>query len=576
MSERNRKANTNIGSLLDEGMRRHMAGDLAGAAGLYERVLKVSPDNADALNLLGVAALQGGAPDRAAALLRRAVALDGRHPGYLNNLGQALDAQGEVAAALDSYRAALALAPGDPRCLNNIGLALSRMGDFAGALEAATAAAEADPSNSEYHHNVGATLLDMGRADEAQAALERALALNPGQADSYSSLGLLLANRGDTQNAVACCMRATEIEPLNVEGHEACRKLLWDIGDAEHMNASYIRACERHPDVPETFVNLGTALIECQEPAEAAAALQRALTLDPRNAAALSRMGAALSALGRYDEAIAAHRAAIAADGGVAAYHEALGDTYATRKEFDRAAAAYRAAHERNPRRSGVLGALTTALNEIGDPTVGKLVDYDRFVTTRILEPPGGFDSIEAFNAALHDELVPQHVPRPHPIGQTMRGGTQNKGHLFNGAGGLVGEVRDMLRAALRSYIRSLDVDPDDPFLRFANENIRFTGAWSTILPESAYDESHIHNEGWISGVYYVKTPEIEDGRWAEGEGCIQFGRPPKAFESNKNIVRRRVRPRSGMAVFFPSYYWHGVEPFHQAGTRHSIAFDAR
>jgi hypothetical protein len=29
------------------------------------------------------------------------------------------------------------------------------------------------------------------------------------------------------------------------------------------------------------------------------------------------------------------------------------------------------------------------------------------------------------------------------------------------------------------------------------------------------------------------------------------------------------------MAVFFPSYYWHGVEPFQQAGTRHSIAFDA-
>jgi len=288
----------------------------------------------------------------------------------------------------------------------------------------------------------------------------------------------------------------------------------------------------------------------------------------------LSKSGVALTRLDRHEEAVAAQKEAIAIDPSVASYYEALGDTYAEKREFDSAAGAYLEAHERNPRRSSVLASLTVALNETGDPLVEKFVDYDRFVTTRILEPPPGFDSIEAFNEALHRELQAQHVPRPYPIGQTMRGGTQNKGHLFRGASGLVKVIQDRLSEALLTYIRSLEADPNHPFLRYVNEDFRYTGAWSTILSESGYDEAHIHNDGWISGVYYVLAPEIDESRWEKGEGCIQFGRPPRSLASAHNTVQRRIRPTPGMAVFFPSYYWHGVEPFHQKGTRHSIAFD--
>jgi tetratricopeptide (TPR) repeat protein len=257
------------------------------------------------------------------------------------------------------------------------------------------------------------------------------------------------------------------------------------------------------------------------------------------------------------------------------AYFEALGDTHTERRHFEQAAEAYLAAHERNPRRSSVLGSLTVALNEMGDSMVEKLVDYDKYVTARFIDLPEGFESLDAFNDALHQELAAQHVPRPFPIGQTMRGGTQNKGHLFRGAEGLVAVVQQKLTEALSAYIEGLENDPAHPFLRYRNPDFRFTGAWSTILPETGYDESHIHNDGWISGVYYVKTPSIGEERWAEGEGCIQFGRPPRALATDRNPVVRRIRPEPGKAVFFPSYYWHGVEPFHQKGLRHSIAFDA-
>lgn len=572
MSER--ESNTVVGVLLDHGIRCHTEGDLAGAAAAYERILEIEPENGDALSMLGVVALQCGQPGRAADLLRDAVRIDDGHPGYHNNLGQALDAMDDVAGALAHYRKALALAPGDPRCLNNIGLALSRMGNLGEALDAARAAVDGDPENAEYRHNLGAILLDMGRIEEAEASFHGALERNPDQAVTYASLGLILAERGEVKEAADCCLEATALDPFYTDGHEAFRKLLWDSGNPTEMNNSYRRACDQHPESSAAFLNLGAACLEALQMAEAVPALEQALALDPGNAAAYSKLGVALTGLGRHDDAIAAHARAIELDGNVAAYHEALGDTNADRGDFASAADSYFAAHRRNPRRSSILGSLTVALNETADPDVDRLVDYDRYVTTRLIEPPPGFDCIEAFNDALHEELKVQHVPRPYPIGQTMRGGTQNKGHLFRGATGLVQVVQDRIADALRDYIRGLERDPDHPFLRYANENFRFTGAWSTILSESGYDESHIHNDGWISGVYYVKTPDIDESRWEDGEGCIQFGRPPAAFASERNSARRRIRPRSGMAVFFPSYYWHGVEPFSQKGVRHSIAFD--
>lgn len=570
-----RETDARIDSLLEQGTQRHMAGDLAAAAAIYEQVLAARPDNADALNLLGVVALQCGAPDQAADLLRQAVAIDDTHPGYLNNLGQALDSLGDVAEALRCYRRALELAPGDPRCLNNVGLALSEIGDLEKAIEAVLAAIEGDPENAEYHHNKGVILYDMKRIDEAEAAFRRALALNPGQAGTYASLAMILAERGDRQQAVEYCLQSTALDPLYDEGHSACRELLWDLGDSENMNVSYKLACERYPDSPEIIVNYGAALLDSHRPGEAIEVLDQALALDPQNAAALGKKGVAYARLGRSREAIAVLQEAIAIDGSDYSLHEALGDVYSVDRDFEQAARAYWAAHECNPRRSSVLGSLTIALNEIGDPAVDRLIDYDTFVTSRFIELPDGFASLEDFNDALHEELEALHVPRPVPFGQTMRGGTQNKGHLFRGAEGLVRVVQRQISDALSAYIAGLDRNPDHPFLRFINPDFRFTGAWSTILPETGYDESHIHNDGWISGVYYVKTPTIDDESWAKGEGCIQFGRPPRAFATPRNDVRRRIRPEPGMAVFFPSYYWHGVEPFHQKGMRHSIAFDA-
>ena len=73
----------------------HQAGRLGEAKELYRRVLRAEPDQADALNLLGVAVLDGGDAVEAIKLIRRATAINSREALYYTNLGNALQAAGE-------------------------------------------------------------------------------------------------------------------------------------------------------------------------------------------------------------------------------------------------------------------------------------------------------------------------------------------------------------------------------------------------------------------------------------------------------------------------------------------------
>lgn len=54
--------------------------------------------------------------------------------------------------------------------------------------------------------------------------------------------------------------------------------------------------------------------------------------------------------------------------------------------------------------------------------------------------------------------------------------------------------------------------------------------------------------------------------------GCLRLGRPP--FERANLGAQHWVKPAAGTVVFFPSYMWHGVEPFQSAEQRITAPFD--
>jgi hypothetical protein len=81
----------------------------------------------------------------------------------------------------------------------------------------------------------------------------------------------------------------------------------------------------------------------------------------------------------------------------------------------------------------------------------------------------------------------------------------------------------------------------------------------------------HIHPRGWISSAYYVTVPpEIPVD--AQRAGWLAFGKPPYPVPGLSPTGW--VQPEPGRLALFPSYQWHGVEPYPGRGERMTIAFD--
>ena len=84
----------------------HRAGRMEQAHALYRQILADEPDNADAMNLLGILLDQTGQALAAIDMLRRAVAAQPRSPHFYVSLSAALTHAGQMPAAADTLKQA--------------------------------------------------------------------------------------------------------------------------------------------------------------------------------------------------------------------------------------------------------------------------------------------------------------------------------------------------------------------------------------------------------------------------------------------------------------------------------------
>jgi hypothetical protein len=121
-------------------------------------------------------------------------------------------------------------------------------------------------------------------------------------------------------------------------------------------------------------------------------------------------------------------------------------------------------------------------------------------------------------------------------------------------------------------FLSTLRRQEDHPLLRRLSGSFAFTDSWSVILKNSGFHKNHFHSAGWFSSACYLQVPP-EIGKTRDGSGWIKFGEPelylPERFEAE--LV---VKPEPGLLVVFPSYMWHGTNPFHSQSERITAPFD--
>ncbi len=174
--------------------------------------------------------------------------------------------------------------------------------------------------------------------------------------------------------------------------------------------------------------------------------------------------------------------------------------------------------------------------------------------------------------AKLAGVLRTLHSARSHPVGQSLRGGTQTRGALLERSEPEIVALGAVLAEAVRAHIANLPPeDPNHPLLRHRKADLTFGGSWSVRLVDDGFHVAHVHPGGVISSACYIAVPEKlgeDDAR----EGWLEVGRPPPELNVDLPPLTM-VPPRPGRLVLFPSYVFHGTRPF-RAGERLTVAFD--
>ena len=203
-----------------------------------------------------------------------------------------------------------------------------------------------------------------------------------------------------------------------------------------------------------------------------------------------------------------------------------------------------------------------------------ELIGFGKLIQTTELQLNTSDQDLMAFNEKLKKVILkhPNLTSDWDPAKRAIRGGAVVP-RLFDYNHPILKKLEVAIVNAVGNYMTNLKNKKNHPFLGF--KPTRYTiDIWANVLGSNDHQSSHIHNQGWMSGVYYVSLPEnsVEDNPYA---GWLEFNRPGyglPALGGEKNI--EKIAPKAGMIVMFPSYVWHGTIPFTSQDTRISIAFD--
>jgi tetratricopeptide (TPR) repeat protein len=530
-----------------------------------EQALALTPDFATALSAYGSLLDDLGEAGAGVAPLQRAAELAPENNDVLIDLGIVATNAGALDIAEDALGRAIRAAPGVARGWNALAHLERQRGKTDTAIQLYRRAIEADPEDVRSRHNLATLLREAGRREDAIAETGIAVTTMPVPPETATLHAHLLGELGRTDEAVKAYRDIVAHAPEQIDAHETLARLLPQLGRGSEALDGYRWALSVRNESPALWASalrLAFSLRDYSQLSDWAVQAERAI--GPHAEVRLAR-AAALSRLGDQAQAIDILRGVVAENPESGPAHQHLAHCLIAAGEAKSAEEHALTASRIEPDNQTPWALLTIIWRLLGDPREDWLADYERLVMPIDLDAaPGFFDELAA-------RLTEWHVTREHPADQSLRGGTQTRGVLFDRRDPLVERLTAQIRTGVMNRLRNLPDDPTHPYLSRNSRDIRFAASWSARLRSEGFHINHIHQDGWMSSALYVSLPpEVGQG----DAGALAFGGPDAALGLDLS-PRRIERPKVGRLVIFPSYLWHGTLPFESESPRLTVAFDA-
>ncbi len=533
-------------ALIDNGESAPLLLELAKVVAIGERdteaeaalrgAIKADPDYAPAAYYLVQGLIAMNRLDEAATVLSPFVQRPRPEAAALSLYGQILKGLGRTDEAITAFRDAVDADQKDPSHQHNLAVALEEADLNVEATRAARAARARGLDIPETWLVEGRSLVRQDRFGEAETAFREALRRAPDYAPAYRELGQLIwMQTADAAAATRDIDKAVREHPGNPLLKVVQAKIMEYAGQPQ---AAY----EALRDIaavrgPHLEVELAASQIAAGLDPEAA--LRHAIQaerLSPGHVLALSVLAEANLAAGRPDAAlVAAERLKQVAP-------------------FNQHAVALEA----------------TAWRMLGDPRYAALADYASLVRAAKIETPPGWSSLQAYLADLTVALDGLHRLKAHPVGQSVRGGTQTQQNLRTSKDPVIASFFRVIDGPIRQAMADLGKGAD-PVRSRNTGDYRLSGAWSVNLAPGGHHVDHLHPAGWLSSACYIDLPPAIQGDGKEG--WLRFGQPGVPTAPTLQ-PEHWVKPEPGLLVLFPSYMWHGTQPFGGDQPRLTVAFD--
>lgn len=513
-------------------------GRLPEADAALHQALAIAPRNVMAATLLAEVLLARDLASEALQLTDDFIRNVATTPALLLLRARALLASADCVQAIPAFRQAVAAAPADPNARLGLAAAFGDSGQHAAAEETVRDAIRHGQDSAELHFVLARALLGQHKAEAAEEEFRNAIRLRPDYSQAHINLAEAFWMRSGDARAVvaeidASLQRSPELIPLRV----LKAKLLEAAGDPMAALAELDAAIARTGNDAALQIAAAQTAVKC-DAARALAYAERARDLVPDNALTLSTYGNALLANGRASEAAALATRLLTSD----------------------------------PTNGLALALRASAWRMLGDARWRDLCDYGHFVMPGLIDTPDGWPDLPAYLDDLAKALLKRHTLTTHPIGQSLRHGTQVDLSLEHADDPAIHAFAQAIDGPIRRYMASLG-HGNDPLRQRNTGRYRLSGIWSVRLRPAGYHFNHYHPEGWLSSACYIQLPPGLGAH--DGEGWLQFGEP--AFPTTPPMAAEYfVRPQPGLLVLFPAWFWHGTVPFNGApdDNRLTIAFD--
>ena len=566
-------------------------GDAEGAERVLAPILGALRTDAPTLHLMALIKKAQNQLDEAERLMRSAIAHALSEGAYYNDLGVVLQARGEYGEAMRVYRAAMALAPETAAVRANIVRCLIGADDLQQAEREASAFVAAQPSPESWtllgqvqramerhdqalgsaeaalrcapklrglQYNYAMALERVGRSGEALEIYERLAKVDLDTAELALNYIRALFAAGRKKDAETVAEQSIQMWPGVTTLHTVLARIRWLRGEGE--NCTELTEAEllwRRPSDLALRLACADALHRGGHFTKALTALDEALRYAPQSGQLLSAKAVILDELDRPDDALELLRAVAEAAPQARSSRRNMLSVLLRCGRAVEALTLVRELRAQEPDEQYLLACECTALRMLGDPLYRQWCDHQRLVRTYTIEAPEGHFTAESFNASFANLLRGQHRSSANPLDQPRPNFSQTPRNLLTHTDPLFKTFLSAVEPHVRDYISRLPESAGSITAR-RGKQYRYTNLWSARLIKDGFQPSHVHDRGWISGIYIAAEMPDEGGQNPHS-GWLKFGEPNKP--PPECGVERMIEPKAGQLVLFPSYIWHGIAP---------------